>query len=140
MVEVVVAQAPQTIEWVVEVPAVLELGDTVELTAMATSELSVAYELDVEGVVEIEGEYMIAIGEGTVNVTATQDGVDEFGDANYLPADPVTYTIMVIKTDVNTSVESVKADANKARKVICNGQLYVIRGERTYNALGEVIR
>ena len=140
MVEVVVAQAPQTIEWVVEVPVVLELGDTVELTAMATSELSVVYELDVEGVVEIEGEYMIAIGEGTVNVTATQDGLDEFGDANYLPADPVTYTIMVIKTDVNTSVESVKADANKARKVICNGQLYVIRGERTYNALGEVIR
>ena len=140
MVEVVVAQAPQTIEWVVEVPAVLELGDTVELTAMATSELSVAYELDVEGVVVIEGDYMIAVGEGVVNVTATQDGVDEFGDANYLPADPVTYTIMVIKTDVNTSVESVKADANKARKVICNGQLYVIRGERTYNALGEVIR
>ena len=140
MVEVVVAQAPQTIEWVVEVPVVLELGDTVELTAMATSELSVAYELDVEGVVVIEGDYMIAVGEGVVNVTATQDGVDEFGDANYLPAAPVTYTIMVIKTDVNTSVESVKADANKARKVICNGQLYVIRGERTYNALGEVIR
>ena len=140
MVEVVVAQAPQTIEWVVEVPVVLELGDTVELTAMATSELSVAYELDVEGVVVIEGDYMIAVGEGVVNVTATQDGVDEFGDANYLPADPVTYTIMVIKTDVNTSVESVKADANKARKVICNGQLYVICGERTYNALGEVIR
>ena len=140
MVEVVVAQAPQTIEWVVEVPAVLELGDTVELTAMATSELSVAYELDVEGVVVIEGDYMIAVGEGTVNVTATQDGVDEFGDANYLPADPVTYTIMVIKTDVNTSVESVKADANKARKIVCNGQLYVIRGEHTYNALGEVIR
>ena len=140
MVEVVVAQAPQTIEWVVEVPAVLELGDTLELTAMATSELSVAYELDVEGVVVIEGDYMIAVGEGVVNVTATQDGVDEFGDANYLPADPVTYTIMVVKTDVNTSVESVKADANKARKVIRDGQLYVIRGERTYNALGEVIR
>ena len=140
MVEVVVAQAPQTIEWVVEVPVVLELGDTIALTATASSGLEVVYELDVEGVVEIDGEYMIAIGEGTVNVTATQDGVDEFGDANYLPADPVTYTIMVIKTDVNTSVESVKADANKARKVICNGQLYVIRGERTYNALGEVIR
>lgn len=140
MVEVVVAQAPQTIEWVVEVPVVLELGDTIALTATASSGLEVVYELDVEGVVEIDGEYMIAIGEGTVNVTATQDGVDEFGDANYLPADPVTYTIMVIKTDVNTSVESVKADANKARKVICNGQLYVIRGERTYNALGELIR
>jgi hypothetical protein len=137
---VVVTQAPQTIEWVVEVPVVLELGDTIALTATASSGLEVVYELDVEGVVEIDGEYMIAIGEGTVNVTATQDGVDEFGDANYLPADPVTYTIMVIKTDVNTSVESVKADANKARKVICNGQLYVIRGERTYNALGEVIR
>ena len=139
-VEVVVARAPQTIEWMIDVPVVLELGDTVELAATATSELEITYELGMEGVLVIEGDYMIAVGEGSVVLTATQDGVDEFGDQNYLPADPVTYTILVVNTDVNTSVESVKADANKARKVICNGQLYVIRGERTYNALGEVIR
>ena len=136
-VEVVVAQAPQTIEWVVE--TVLLVGDTVELTATATSELEVAYEFDGEGIVVIEDGYMIAVGEGVVNVTATQDGVDEFGDANYLPAESVTYAITVVKKNVNTSLESVEANANTARKVIRDGQLYIIRGERTYNALGKMI-
>ena len=140
MVEVVVAQAPQTIEWVVEMPVVLELGDTIELTATATSELEIAYELDVEGVVEINGDYMIAVGEGVVKVTARQDGVDEFGDANYLPAEPVTYTITVVEKNVNTSLESVEANANAARKIVRNGQLFIIRGEHTYNALGNLIR
>ena len=140
MVEVVVAQAPQTIEWVVEMPVVLELGDTIELTATATSELEIAYELDVEGVVEIEGDYMVAVGEGVVKVTARQDGKDEFGDANYLPAEPVTYTITVVEKNVNTSLESVEANANAARKIVRNGQLFIIRGEHTYNALGNLIR
>ena len=140
MVEVVVTKAPQTIDWTGDVPAMLELGDTVTLTATASSGLEVVYELDVEGVVEIDGEYMIAIGEGTVNVTATQDGLDEFGKANYLPADPVTYTITVIKSDVNTGLEAVEPNANTARKIIRDGLLYVIRGEHTYNALGELIR
>jgi hypothetical protein len=140
MVEVVVTKAPQTIDWTGDVPAMLELGDTVTLTATASSGLEVVYELDVEGVVEIDGEYMIAIGEGTVNVTATQDGLDEFGEANYLPADSVTYTITVIKSDVNTGLEAVEPNANTARKIIRNGLLYVIRGEHTYNALGELIR
>lgn len=138
-VEVVVAQAPQTIEWVVEMPVVLELGDTIALTATATSELEIAYELDVEGVVVIEDGYMIAVGEGDVTVTATQDGVDEFGDANYLPAEPVTYTITVVEKSVNTSLESVEANANAARKIVRNGQLYIIRGAHTYNALGKMI-
>ena len=84
--------------------------------------------------------YMIAIGEGTVNVTATQDGLDEFGEANYLPADRVTYTITVIKSDVNTGLEAIEPNANTARKIIRDGLLYVIRGEHTYNALGELIR
>ena len=140
MVEVEVTKAPQTIDWSGDVPAMLELGDTVTLTATASSGLEVVYELDVEGVVEIDGEYMIAIGEGTVNVTATQDGLDEFGKANYLPADPVTYTITVIKSDVNTGLEAVEPNANTARKIIRDGLLYVIRGEHTYNALGELIR
>ena len=140
MVEVVVTQAPQTIDWTGDVPAMLELGDTVTLTATASSGLEVVYELDVEGVVEIDGEYMIAIGEGTVNVTATQDGLDEFGEANYLPADRVTYTITVIKSDVNTGLEAIEPNANTARKIIRDGLLYVIRGEHTYNALGELIR
>lgn len=140
MVEILVERAPQSIDWTLDVPVVIELGDTVELTATASSELPVFYTLDNEGIVTIEDNYMIAVGVGNVNVTATQDGVDEYGDANYFPAEPVTYLVTVIKDDMNTSLESVNANDNTARKIIRNGQLFIIRGEHTYNALGSLIR
>lgn len=140
MVEILVERAPQSIDWTLDVPVVIELGDTVELTATASSELPVFYTLDNEGIVTIEDNYLIAVGVGNVNVSATQDGVDEYGDANYFPAEPVTYLVTVIKDDVNTSLESVNANDNTARKIIRNGQLFIIRGERTYNALGDMIR
>lgn len=140
MVEILVERAPQSIDWTLDVPVVIELGDTVELTATASSELPVFYTLDNEDIVTIEDNYLIAVGVGNVNVSATQDGVDEYGDANYFPAEPVTYLVTVIKDDVNTSLESVNANDNTARKIIRNGQLFIIRGEHTYNALGDMIR
>ena len=140
MVEVLVERAPQTIDWTVGELVTIELGDTLELTATASSELPVSYVLDAEGVVTIEDNYLIAVGVGNVNVTATQDGVDEYGDANYFPAENVTCLVTVIKDDVNTSLESVNANDDTARKIIRNGQLYIIRGEHIYNALGNLIR
>lgn len=140
MVEVLVERAPQTIDWTVGELVTITLGDILELTATASSELPVAYMLDAEGIVTVEDNYLIAVGVGSVNVTATQDGVDEYGDANYFPAEPVTYTITVVEKNVNTSLESVEANANAARKIVRNGQLYIIRGEHTYNALGSLIR
>jgi hypothetical protein len=140
MVEVEVAKASQTIDWTVGELVTIELGDTLELTATASSELPVSYVLDAEGIVTIEDNYLIAVGVGNVNVSATQDGEDEYGNANYFPAEPVTYTITVVEKNVNTSLESVEANANAARKIVRNGQLYIIRGEHTYNALGNLIR
>ena len=144
MVEVEVAKAPQTIDWTVGELVTIELGDTLELTATASSELPVSYVLDAEGVVIIEDNYLIAVGVGNVNVTATQDGVyvDDFGDkyANYLAADPVAITITVVPNGVPTSVEDIPSATIKARKFIRNGQLFIIRGEHTYNALGSLIR
>ena len=140
MVEVVVAQAPQTIDWTVGELVTIELGDTLELTATASSELPVSYVLDAEGIVTIEDNYLIAVGVGNVNVTATQDGVDEYGDANYFPAENVTCLVMVVKKEVNTSLDATTANENAAHKVIRNGQLFIILGEHTYNALGNLIR
>jgi hypothetical protein len=96
--------------------------------------------VDVEGVVEVEDGYLIAVGVGTVNVVATQDGVSMSGKANYLAANPVEYAVTVVYKDVNTSLNQVETSATMARKVVRNGQLYIIRGEHTYTALGEVIR
>lgn len=140
MVEVLVERAPQTIDWTVGELVTIELGDTLELTATASSELPISYVLDVEGIVEIEGDYMIAVGIGDVNVTATQDGVDEYGDANYFPAENVTCQVMVVKKEVNTSLDATTANENAAHKFIHNGQMFIIRGEHTYNALGNLIR
>lgn len=140
MVEVEVAKAPQTIDWTVGELVTIELGDTLELTATASSELPVSYVLDAEGVVTIEDNYLIAVGVGNVNVTATQDGVDEYGNANYFPAENVTCQVMVVKKGVNTSLDATTANENAAHKVIRNGQLFIIRGEHTYNALGNLIR
>lgn len=140
MVEILVERAPQSIDWTLDVPVVIELGDTVELTATASSELPVSYMLDAEGVVTIEDNYLIGVGVGNVNVTATQDGVDEYGDANYFPAENVTCLVMVVKKEVNTSLDATTANENAAHKVIRNGQLFIIRGEHTYNALGSLIR
>ena len=143
-VEVLVERAPQTIDWTVGELVTIELGDTLELTATASSELPVSYMLDAEGVVTIEDNYLIGVGVGNVNVTATQDGVyvDDFGDkyANYLAADPVAITITVVPNGVPTSVEDIPSATIKARKFIRNGQLFIIRGEHTYNALGNLIR
>lgn len=140
MVEVLVERAPQTIDWTVGELVTIELGDTLELTATASSELPVSYVLDAEGIVTIEDNYLIAVGVGNVNVTATQDGVDEYGDANYFPAENVTCQVMVVKKEVNTSLDATTANENAAHKVIRNGQLFIIRGEHTYNALGNLIR
>lgn len=140
MVEILVERAPQSIDWTVGELVTIELGDTLELTATASSELPVSYMLDAEGVVTIEDNYLIGVGVGNVNVTATQDGVDEYGDANYFPAENVTCLVMVVKKEVNTSLDATTANENAAHKVIRNGQLFIIRGEHTYNALGDMIR
>ena len=139
-VEVLVERAPQTIDWTVGELVTIELGDTLELTATASSELPVSYVLDAEGAVIIEDNYLIAVGIGDVNVTATQDGVDEYGDANYFPAENVTCQVMVVKQEVNTSLDATTANENAARKFIHNGQMYIIRGAHIYNALGNLIR
>lgn len=140
MVEILVERAPQSIDWTVGELVTIELGDTLELTAAASSELPVSYVLDAEGVVTIEDNYLIAVGVGNVNVTATQDGVDEYGDENYFPAENVTCLVMVVKKEVNTSLDATTANENAAHKMIRNGQLFIIRGEHTYNALGNLIR
>ena len=138
-VAVEVTPAPQSIEWELEVPVVLILGDTVSLTAFATSGLPVAYELDKEGVVAVADNQMIALAVGNVTITATQDGVDVDGFQNFIPAEPVSYLVQVIDDDIHMGLEDINT-AEKARKVLRNGQLFIIRGEHIFDALGNMIK
>ena len=138
-VEVEVLPAEQTITWELNVPVVMLLGQTMPLTATASSDLQVSYELDKEGVVSIEGEVMTALAVGTVTVTATQDGMDEDGFQNFIPAEPVSYLVQVLAEDIELGVDNITTNGN-ARKIIRNGQMYIIRGEQIYDALGNLIR
>ena len=138
-VEVEVLPAEQTITWELNVPVVMLLGQTMPLTATASSDLQVSYMLDKEGVVSIEGEVMTALAVGTVTVTATQDGMDEDGFQNFIPAEPVSYLVQVLAEDIELGVDNITTNGN-ARKIIRNGQMYIIRGEQIFDALGNLIR
>ena len=138
-----VSKLTQIIEWDLT-NVVMKVGETLQLTATATSGLEVAYELDNNAYAEINGNVLVALQVGTVVVTASQNGVyvDDFGDeyANYLAADPVAITITVVPNGVPTSVEDIPSASIKARKIIRNGQMFIIRGEQVYDALGNLIR
>ena len=138
-VEVEVLPAEQTITWELNVPVVMLLGQTMPLTATASSDLQVSYMLDKEGIVSIEDEVMTALAVGTVTVTATQDGMDEDGFQNFIPAEPVSYFVQVLAEDIELGVDNIITNGN-ARKIIRNGQMYIIRGEQIFDALGNLIR
>jgi hypothetical protein len=138
-VEVEVLPAEQTITWELSVPVVMLLGQTMPLTATASSDLQVSYMLDKEGIVSIEGEVMTAMAVGTVTVTATQNGMDEDGFQNFMPAEPVSYNVQVLAEDIELGVDNIITNGN-ARKIIRNGQMYIIRGEQIFDALGNLIR
>jgi hypothetical protein len=140
-IEIHVTPAPQTIEWELT-DFVIEVGDTLHLTAVATSGLEVTYTLDDEELAEISGNILIGLQVGMVTITASQSGVyvDEFGDeyANYLAAEPVSQTITIVAKDINTGADMIFNEV-QATKVIRDGRLYIIRNGHIYNANGQVI-
>ena len=131
-----IAQAPQFIEWELT-NFVMEVGDTLHLTATATSGLEVTYALDDDTYAEINGNLLTALQVGTFTITASQDGVDgEY--ANYLAAESIIETITIVAKNVNTNTEMI-FNESKATKIIRNGCLYIIRNNRTYNVNGQVV-
>ena len=136
-----VTPARQTIKWEVT-DFVIEVGDTLHLTAVATSGLEVTYTLDNEELAEISGNILIGLQVGMVTITASQSGVykDEFGDeyANYLAAESISQTITIVAKDINTGTGVIFNEV-QATKVIRDGRLYIIRNGHIYNANGQVI-
>ena len=140
-IEIHVTPALQTIEWDLT-DFVIEVGDTLHLTAVATSGLEVTYTLDNEELAEISGNILIGLQVGMVTITASQSGVykDEFGDeyANYLAAESISQTITIVAKDINTGTGVIFNEV-QATKVIRDGRLYIIRNGHLYNANGQVI-
>ena len=128
--------AAQSIEWVTDtLPTQLQVGDSLTLTATASTGLEVLFSLDNEEIAVLEGNQLKAISEGTVTITASLDGND-----NYLPAEPVTYTLLIVRPQTPTSTEPLPNQLPRATKVLRNGTLYILLDEQSYDAAGHRIR
>lgn len=134
-VSVLVNKVAQEILWDLTETS-LEVGDTLYLDAIATSGLSIVYSVDNNEIARLEDNMLIALAEGAVSLTAAQDGDEE----NYVEAaEPIVYLI-TINAKLPTSLQTTQLGGAKAYKTIRNGQLVIISGEHTYDALGNLIR
>ena len=124
----------QAIEWTMDT-LVMVVGDTLMLNAVASSGLEVGYMLDVDGVVRVDNNMLIAQSVGEVVVTAVQEG-----SHIYMAAPEVAYTMTVVAQDVNTGCENMYIEESlKAYKVIRNGQILIVKGDRMYDLLGNLL-
>lgn len=135
--KVVVSPLMQEIVWVLDT-LVMTVGDTLALNAVATSGLEVSYLANVDSVVLIDANVMVALNPGEVVVTAMQEG-----NNNYLAAEVVEYTITIVAAeedeegdDVTTGLEGLLNEKDNVRKLVRDGQIYIIRGEQVYDMLG----
>ena len=126
---ILVAPLAQEIVWALD-SLEMTVGDTLVLNAVATSGLEVSYVLDIEGVVLLENNTLVAQSAGEVVVTAVQEG-----DDRYMAAEEVSYTIIVVE-DVDAGCDDICVGDKNVRKIVRDGQIYIIRGEEVYTVIG----
>lgn len=132
--EIEVSPLTQTITWDLD-STIITVGDTLILNATASSGLDVTYELAPAGMATLDGNMLIAQEVGNVDVVASQ-----VGNNNYVPAEPVTYIITIIAKDINTACPALQVAQPKARKLLRNGRIIIIRDDKEYNTMGAGIR
>lgn len=115
---------------------IISVGDTLILDATATSGYTVTYDLEPTNIASLEGNTLTAVAAGTLTITAQQDGVDEDGNPNYYAAAPVSFTITIANSSTDNGLVITEV---RARKVVRNGEVVIIRGEEVYNMRGQRI-
>lgn len=128
-----IGMATQEIVWDFKT-SIISVGDTLRLEATATSGYAVTYDLDPTDIAMLDGNTLTAVAAGTLTITAQQGGVDEEGNQNYYAAAPVSYKITIAES--STSNELVITEV-RARKVVRNGEVLIIRGAEVYNMRGQ---
>ena len=127
-----IEKAAQTITWALD-STKLFVNDTLILTATSSSDLVVTYEVTgEEGIVAIEDNMLIALQAGTITITATQAG-----DDNYLTADPVEYILTI--EDVPSDITNVRVNGY-TKKIIHDGKIYIQHNGVYYDILGNTIK
>ncbi len=139
-VEIVAAQ--QEIIWNFD-KTILTVGESIVLDATATSGYSVTYELSPTDIASLDTatNTLTGLAEGSLTITAYQDGVDEDGYQNYLAAEPVSFTI-TISTGTTTTTDAAydPSRTSKVRKVLRNGQIYLLRGDELFTLQGNKVQ
>ena len=131
-VVLLIEKAAQTIAWTLD-STKLFVNDTLILTATSSSDLVVTYEVTgEEGIVAIEDNMLIALQAGTITITATQAG-----DDNYLTADPVEYILTI--EDVPSDITNVHVNGY-TKKIIHDGKIYIQHNGVYYDILGNTIK
>lgn len=140
LVEIVAAQ--QEIIWNFD-KTILTVGESIVLDATATSGYSVTYELSPTNIASLDTATNTLTGqaEGSLTITAYQDGMDEDGNKNYLVAEPVSFTI-TISTGTTTTTDAAydQSRTSKVRKVLRNGQIYLLRGDELFTLQGNKVQ
>ena len=114
----------------------ISVGDTLVFDATATSGYAVIYEMEPTGYAMLDGNKLTAVAAGTVVITAQQDGIDEDGYQNYHAAESVSFTITIANSSTDNGLVITEM---RARKVVRNGEVMIIRGEEVYNLRGQRI-
>ena len=125
--------ATQEIVWDFKT-SIISVGDTLRLEATATSGYAVTYDLDPTDIASLEGNTLTAVAAGTLTITAQQNGVDEDGNPNYYAAAPVSYKITIAESSTGNGLVITEV---RARKVVRNGEVVIIRGAEVYNMRGQ---
>ena len=128
-----VNKAPQTIIWENTLPDTLMVGETAPLAPAESSVgLEISYHVSGEAFAEWNGTEVLAIAAGTITVTASQPG-----NENYLPAEPISVSLVI---DEVTALEDLIINDMQARKLMHNGVIYILRNNAIYDLNGQRIR
>lgn len=139
LVYIQIEPAQQEIVWNFET-TILEIGQTIVLEASATSGYTVSYELSPTDIAALDGNTLTALSVGTLIITAQQDGIDEDGFPNYLPAEPVSFTVTIANSGTSTQMLQTDTLKSGAHKVLRNGMIYILRGDELFTLQGHKVQ
>jgi uncharacterized protein YjdB len=133
-IELTVNKASQEIEWVTEVDTLI-IDDYKDIDVSATSGLTVTLISEDPEIVEVmaNSHTIHALAEGSVYIIAKQDG-----DDNYLAAEQVSRAVVVRAevTEEPTALDNADAENAKWTKIVRDGHIYLLRGNRIYTISG----
>jgi len=129
LTKLAVLKAEQTIEWDFVQCDCFKVGDEFLLIATATSGLEVEFSLTDNNVAAIENNIFKALKAGSVTIIATQDG-----NENYLPAKPLSETVTI---EEELAIDAIQSASHAAKKVVLNGQIYILRDNVLYDLTGK---